>query len=47
MGRYSSYRIENNTYQPFEGARKQCRGPPSQSARISVQIATVETVTQS
>lgn len=32
MERYSSYRIEDNTYQPFTGQRKQCPGPASQSA---------------
>lgn len=30
--RYSSYRVEDNTYQPFTGGRKQCPGPQSQSA---------------
>lgn len=32
MERYSSYRVEDNTYQPFTGTRKQCLGPGSQSA---------------
>lgn len=30
--RYSSYRIEDNTYQPFSGGRRQCPGPDAQSA---------------
>lgn len=29
MQRYSSYRIEDNTYQPFSGKRKECLGPES------------------
>lgn len=29
MERYSSYRIEDNTYQPFSGKRKECLGPAS------------------
>ncbi|WP_353622812.1 BA14K family protein [Aliirhizobium terrae] len=36
MERYSSYRIEDNTYQPFTGGRKHCPGPESQSASNSV-----------
>lgn len=32
MDRYSSYRIEDNSYQPFSGSRKQCAGPEAQSA---------------
>ncbi len=35
MERYNSYRIEDNTYQPFTGSRKQCLGPRSQSASSS------------
>lgn len=27
MERYSSYRIADNTYQPFTGSRKSCKGP--------------------
>ncbi|WP_225246264.1 BA14K family protein [Agrobacterium tomkonis] len=27
MERYSSYRITDNTYQPFTGGRKSCKGP--------------------
>ncbi len=30
--RYSSYRVEDNTYQPFSGGRKQCNSPEIQSA---------------
>lgn len=37
MQRYSSYRVDDNTYQPFSGGRKQCAGPVSQSASNSVQ----------
>ncbi|PWE53989.1 hypothetical protein DEM27_21900 [Metarhizobium album] len=29
MERYRSYRIEDNTYQPFSGKRKECLGPAS------------------
>lgn len=36
MDRYSSYRVEDNTYQPFTGTRKQCLGPGSQSASNAV-----------
>lgn len=27
MERYSSYRVEDNTYQPFKGSPRQCSGP--------------------
>jgi hypothetical protein len=37
MARYSSYRIEDNTYQPYSGRRKQCAGPGSQSASNDAQ----------
>ncbi len=33
--RYSSYRVEDNSYQPFSGGRKPCPGPRSQSASNS------------
>ncbi|MBW6425453.1 BA14K family protein [Rhizobium sp. XQZ8] len=36
MERYSSYRIADNTYQPFTGGRKQCSGAGSQSASNAV-----------
>ena len=39
MERYSSYRIDDNTYQPFSGGRKQCSGPGSQSASNSLRTA--------
>ncbi|TWF43306.1 BA14K family protein [Neorhizobium alkalisoli] len=32
MERYSSYRIEDDTYQPFSGGRRKCTGPSSLSA---------------
>lgn len=32
MERYSSYRIEDNSYQPFSGPRKKCLPPEQQSA---------------
>jgi len=46
MERYSSYRVEDNTYQPFSGGRKQCPGPGSQSASNSVRNAGNATVAQ-
>ena len=46
MERYSSYRIEDNTYQPFTGRRKQCAGPASQSASNSVAIGGGSSVVQ-
>lgn len=39
MERYSSYRIEDNTYQPFSGGRKKCPGLGSQSASNDVRTA--------
>lgn len=45
MARYSSYRIEDNTYQPFSGGRKRCVGPGSESAsniRPMAQYATTQ-----
>lgn len=44
MERYSSYRVEDNTYQPFSGGRKQCPGPGSQSASRSMRTAGNATV---
>ncbi|WP_426126059.1 BA14K family protein [Pararhizobium sp. PWRC1-1] len=41
MERYSSYRVEDNTYQPFSGGRKQCIGPGSQSASNFVEKGSV------
>lgn len=35
MDRYNSYRLEDNSYQPFSGPRKRCVGPESQSASIT------------
>jgi hypothetical protein len=35
MERYSSYRIEDNSYQPFSGGRRHCPGPGAQSASNS------------
>ncbi|QCJ00825.1 BA14K family protein [Agrobacterium larrymoorei] len=32
MERYSSYRVEDNSYQPFSGPRKKCLPPQQQSA---------------
>ncbi len=46
MERYSSYRIDDNTYQPFSGGRKQCPGPGSQSASNSIRTAGNATVAQ-
>ncbi|SFB62861.1 BA14K-like protein [Rhizobium sp. NFR07] len=45
MERYSSYRVEDNTYQPFSGGRKQCPGPSSE-ASASIQSAAGATVAQ-
>lgn len=36
MQKYSSYRLDDNTYQPFSGGRKQCERPETQSASNSV-----------
>ncbi|MQY46045.1 hypothetical protein GAO09_08225 [Rhizobiales bacterium RZME27] len=41
MQRYSSYRLDDNTYQPFSGGRKQCAGPEAQSASNSVRNPTI------
>lgn len=41
MEKYSSYRVEDNTYQPFTGGRKQCPGPGSQSASNSVRNSAI------
>lgn len=46
MERYTSYRIEDNTYQPFSGGRKVCSGPISESANISIRSAADATVAQ-
>jgi len=46
MERYSSYRVEDNTYQPYSGSRKQCVGPGSQSAKNSVETADNRSVVQ-
>lgn len=46
MERYSSYRMEDNTYQPFSGGRKQCAGPGSLSANNSVGSSGNATVAQ-
>ncbi len=46
MERYTSYRIEDNTYQPFSGGRKVCSGPISQSANNSIKSAADATVAQ-
>lgn len=41
MEKFSSYRVEDNTYQPFTGGRKQCPGLGSQSASNSVRNSAV------
>lgn len=46
MERYSSYRIEDNTYQPFSGERKQCPGPTSESASNLIGSAAGASVAQ-
>jgi hypothetical protein len=46
MERYTSYRIEDNTYQPFSGGRKVCSGPISESANNSIKSAADATVAQ-
>ncbi|WP_421425233.1 BA14K family protein [Agrobacterium rosae] len=40
--RYSSYRMEDNSYQPFSGKRKQCRSPVVQSASNHVASSDIE-----
>lgn len=39
--KFSSYRVDDNTYQPFSGGRKQCPGPESQSASNSVRNSAI------
>ncbi|MBB4351157.1 hypothetical protein GGE35_004733 [Rhizobium cellulosilyticum] len=46
MERYTSYRIEDNTYQPFSGGRKVCSRPISESANNSIRSAADTTVAQ-
>jgi hypothetical protein len=46
MERYSSYRVEDNTYQPFSGGRKQCPGPGFQSVSNAFRTTGNATVTQ-
>lgn len=40
--RYNSYRVEDNTYQPFSGGRKQCNSPEFQSASTEIPDDTKE-----
>ena len=40
--RYSSYRAQDNSYQPFSGRRKQCRSPVVQSASNNVANPEIE-----
>jgi hypothetical protein len=44
MERYSSYRAEDNTYQPFSGERKQCPGPGSRSAGVSSRAVDADSI---
>jgi hypothetical protein len=41
MEKFSSYRVEDNTYQPFTGGRKQCPGLQSRSASNSIRNSAI------
>lgn len=38
--RYRSYRVEDNSYQPYNGPRRQCRPPPGSDAATEAAVET-------